>query len=103
MTSANTTCESSEYLIKPHELDQRITESGDLIMLPTVATEALELANDPDCSIPKFVSVIETDPSLVTDILSIRPWGDAAVRIAFIPSVRPPIYTDAASLSTAPW
>ncbi|MCA9212000.1 MAG: HDOD domain-containing protein [Planctomycetales bacterium] len=71
MTSANTTCESSEYLIKPHELDQRITESGDLIMLPTVATEALELANDPDCSIPKFVSVIETDPSLVTDILSI--------------------------------
>lgn len=63
--------ETANYLIDPDELKQRIADSGDLIMLPTVAVEAMELANDPDCSIPAFVEVIETDTSLVTDILSL--------------------------------
>ena len=63
--------QSDSYLIDPDELKKRIAGAGDLIMLPTVAVEAMELANDPDCSIPAFVQVIETDTSLVTDILSL--------------------------------
>ena len=53
--------QSDSYLIDPDELKKRIAGAGDLIMLPTVAVEAMELANDPDCSIPAFVQVIETD------------------------------------------
>ncbi|MFC1758042.1 HDOD domain-containing protein [Planctomycetota bacterium] len=63
--------QSDPYLIDPEELKERIDSARDLIMLPTVAVDAMELANDPDCSIPAFVQMIETDTSLVTDILSL--------------------------------
>lgn len=62
--------QAASYLIDPDELQQRIAASDNLIMLPTFAVEAMELANDPDCSIPAFVKVIESDTSLVADILS---------------------------------
>ena len=58
------------YLMDPVALMERIKSSEDLIMLPAAAAEALDLANDPDCSIPKFVEVIETDTGLVADILA---------------------------------
>ena len=41
------------------------------MMLPAVAMEAIEMANDPECSINGFVSVIEKDTRLVSDILSL--------------------------------
>ncbi|MCA9049533.1 MAG: HDOD domain-containing protein [Planctomycetaceae bacterium] len=40
-------------------------------MLPAVALQAMELSRDPDCSIREFSQVVERDPSLAADILSI--------------------------------
>ena len=59
-----------ECLIEPDELKRIIKSSDNLILLPATVMEALELANDPECSIPAFVQLVETDTGLVTDILS---------------------------------
>ena len=59
-----------QLLIDATELKSRIANSKDLVMLPAAAMEAMELANDPDCSIGSFVEVIETDTGLVADILA---------------------------------
>lgn len=62
---------TSELLIEPAKLKQLIDKSDDLTMLPAVAMKAIEMANDPECSIPEFVDVIEKDTRLVADILSL--------------------------------
>lgn len=61
----------AELLIAPDELARRIESSDDLAMLPAVAMEAMDMANDPECSIDGFVSVIERDAGLVADFLSL--------------------------------
>ncbi|MCA9188051.1 MAG: HDOD domain-containing protein [Pirellulaceae bacterium] len=38
-------------------------------MLPSVATQALEIVKDPDCAIGEFASVVEHDMKLAADIL----------------------------------
>lgn len=58
-------------LIEPEQLKQRIQEADDLTMLPAVAMEAIEMSNDPNCEMHDFVNVIEKDPRLVTDLLSL--------------------------------
>lgn len=40
-------------------------------MVPAVAVQALEITNDPECSINQFVSVVERETTLAADILSI--------------------------------
>ncbi len=40
-----------------------------LQMLPSAAIHALEIAKNPDCSISDFVSIVERDAKLATDIL----------------------------------
>lgn len=42
-----------------------------LRMLPAVATEALELAKNPECTITEFATVVERDVKLATDMLKI--------------------------------
>ena len=42
-----------------------------LRMLPAVATEALELAKNPACTISEFATVVERDVKLATDMLKI--------------------------------
>ena len=61
----------SDLLIDPSELIRRIDTADNLTMLPAVAMEAIEMAGDPNCSVPDFVTVIEKDPRLVTGILSL--------------------------------
>lgn len=41
-----------------------------LQMLPGVAVQALEIARDPECTIPDFVAVVERDAKLAADILA---------------------------------
>jgi len=48
-----------------------LKRSDELSMLPAVATEALELARDPECRTAEFAGVIERDVKLATEILSI--------------------------------
>ena len=43
----------------------------DLPVLPAAAHEAIELVKDPDCSIIKFVEVVERDVKLASNIVSI--------------------------------
>lgn len=45
--------------------------AGDLNMLPAVASQALEIANQPDCSIDRFTDVINRDAKLAADILKL--------------------------------
>lgn len=40
-------------------------------MLPAVAAEALDVANDPDCTTAELASVIERDVRIATDMLSV--------------------------------
>lgn len=46
-------------------------KAGDLNMLPAVATQAVEIANDPNCSIERFTAVINRDAKLAADILKL--------------------------------
>lgn len=55
--------------ISPHLRAIFAKRAENLQMLPTVAIQALEIAKNPDCSICEFVSVIERDAKLATDIL----------------------------------
>ncbi|OYP36318.1 HDOD domain-containing protein [Rhodopirellula sp. MGV] len=47
-----------------------LDRSDELAMLPAVASEALALANDPDCKTEELASVIERDVKLATETLS---------------------------------
>jgi len=54
----------------PEELVQKLTRKvGNLQMLPAVAAQALEIANDPDCDFLKLANVIQRDLKLTTFIL----------------------------------
>lgn len=54
----------------PEDLIQRLTKKvGNLQMLPAVAAQALEIANDPDCDFMKLANVIQKDLKLTTFIL----------------------------------
>ncbi|MBN1970190.1 MAG: HDOD domain-containing protein [Candidatus Delongbacteria bacterium] len=53
------------------EIKSRILSISDLPTLPTVATEVMSLADDPDTSINDLVEVIHNDPSITGKILRI--------------------------------
>jgi HD-like signal output (HDOD) protein len=54
----------------PAELKQRLkTAVGTLNMLPAVAVQALQIANNPDCDLGKLAGVIQRDLKLTTMIL----------------------------------
>lgn len=59
-------------LTPPALLLARFSKRADqLRMLPAIATEALELAKDPECTISEFTAVVERDVKLATDMLKI--------------------------------
>jgi HD-like signal output (HDOD) protein len=59
-------------LVPPPGLVARLAKHADqLRMLPAVATEALELAKNPECSISEFAAVVERDVKLAADMLKI--------------------------------
>jgi len=61
-----------ETTLPPEELRRSLLKrADDLSMLPAVATEALQLARNPDCTTAQFAGVIERDVKLATEILSI--------------------------------
>jgi HD-like signal output (HDOD) protein len=54
----------------PLELKERLKRAvGTLNMLPAVAVQALQIANDPDCDFSKLAGVIQRDLKLTTMIL----------------------------------
>jgi len=55
--------------LSPHLRAEFARRAQNLQMLPAVAIEALDIAKNPECSIREFVSVIERDAKLATDIL----------------------------------
>jgi HD-like signal output (HDOD) protein len=55
--------------LSPHIRVEFARKAQNLQMLPTVAIQALDIAKNPECSIREFVSVIERDAKLATDIL----------------------------------
>ncbi len=59
-------------LAPPPALAARLAKrAGQLRMLPAVATDALELAKDPECSIAEFAAIVERDVKLAMDMLRI--------------------------------
>lgn len=52
-------------------LERLADRSDQLRMLPAIATEALDIVKDPDCSIEDFTSVVERDVKLAADMLRI--------------------------------
>jgi HD-like signal output (HDOD) protein len=56
----------------PERLVKKLLEQNEgLTMLPAVAMQALQLANDPDCSVNQFASLVQQDQMLASDILTI--------------------------------
>ncbi len=67
----------------PRDLQNRLLEKLDRIsMFSAVAAEALEMANDPECSVPDFCGIIERDVPLAMNAL-------ALANSAFYSSARP--------------
>ena len=50
-------------------LERLRSRANNLKMLPAVATQALQIVEDPDCGINEFAAVVERDPSLAAGIL----------------------------------
>ena len=57
------------FLLPPH-VQQRLEADGPLPVLPWLAVRAVEISEDPDCSINEFVALIGRDVSLLSGILS---------------------------------
>jgi HD-like signal output (HDOD) protein len=56
----------------PDRIRERLSSRAeDLNMLPAVAAQALQIANEPDCSITRFAGVVERDVKLTADILKL--------------------------------
>ncbi len=56
--------------VLPSEVEARLrVRASHLIMLPAVATKALEIVKDPACSIQEFSAVVERDAVLAADVL----------------------------------
>jgi HD-like signal output (HDOD) protein len=71
MTSATLSPPELQRVGPPQALCERLlARSDELTVLPAVATEAIELARDPDCSISRFSALVERDLKLASDILS---------------------------------
>jgi HD-like signal output (HDOD) protein len=71
MSSATLTPPELKTSSPPVALCERLlAHSDELTVLPAVATEALELARDPDCSISSFSGLVERDVKLASDILA---------------------------------
>ncbi len=70
MNAANTNEE--QRALPPEELRDRLLRNGnDLLVFPAVATEAIALTNDPDCSMAEFTCIVERDAKLATELLSL--------------------------------
>lgn len=66
-----TTATSDITLQLPEEVASRVRATiSELSMLPGVATQAIQISNDPDCAISDFCAVVERDAKLATDVLS---------------------------------
>jgi HD-like signal output (HDOD) protein len=52
-------------------LEQFAEKNRGLTMLPAVAIQALQLANDPECSVSEFADLVQQDQKLASDILSL--------------------------------
>jgi len=50
-------------------LERLRSRANNLKMLPAVATQALQIVEDPDCGINEFAAAVERDPSLAAGIL----------------------------------
>ena len=50
-------------------LERLRSRANNLKMLPAVATQALQIVEDPECGINEFAAVVERDPSLAAGIL----------------------------------
>jgi HD-like signal output (HDOD) protein len=50
---------------------EKFRQIGNVPTLPSSATRALAVINDPDCSIRDFSRIIETDPALATSLLKL--------------------------------
>jgi HD-like signal output (HDOD) protein len=56
----------------PARLVEKLLQGNEgLTILPAVAMKALQLANDPDCSVNQFAGLVQQDQKLASDILSI--------------------------------
>lgn len=54
------------------DIETRIRQRiADIHMLPTIATQALNAAKDPDCTIANFSKIVERDVKLAADILAL--------------------------------
>lgn len=70
MTAADETARVD--LTPPPEITALLSKRAHkLRMLPAIATEALELAKNPDCTISQFAAVVERDVKLASDMLKI--------------------------------
>jgi HD-like signal output (HDOD) protein len=49
----------------------KFRQIGSVPTLPTAATRALAIVNDPNCSIKDFAKIVETDPALATSLLKL--------------------------------
>lgn len=52
-------------------INRLLQQNEGLTMLPAVAMQALQLANDPDCSVNQFSALVQQDQKLASDILTL--------------------------------
>lgn len=58
-------------VVATEDFTAKFRQIGNIPTLPSAATRALAIVNDPDCSIRDFSRIIETDPALATSLLKL--------------------------------
>ena len=64
--------QQAEMIAVPDHIKEHIaSRTKHLDMVPAIATRALEISNDPECSIEEFCTVVQKDPMLATNTLTL--------------------------------
>ena len=68
--STSSAADETNLVLLPPRVQQSLESSGSLPVLPWLAVRAVEISEDPDCSINEFLDLIGRDVSLLSGILS---------------------------------
>ncbi|RLS73038.1 MAG: HDOD domain-containing protein [Planctomycetota bacterium] len=68
--SASSAADETNLVLLPPHVQRTLESNGPLPVLPWLAVRAVEISEDPDCSINEFVALIGRDIALLSGILS---------------------------------
>ena len=65
------TAQAADLIDPPEQLQRSYRQHGELLVVPAIALEAVEMTKDPDCHLAQFACLVEQDAKLATEVLAL--------------------------------